>query len=205
MKNQLSIGFLLGILILSCNTSERKKKNDIESMKSNLITYANDLAFKNNGKVTIYTIQVIKLDTIDKRNIDSNFINKEANNKTDSYLEQCKLAQLKAKQSLTLLELSQLAGSSSSIQKYKDEVLTNTKEAQLYLDSSKLTIKISDSLLRLVSKINSPDKIYRMKTFIKATFYYGKDSTNTMDTIYYSFRKDLKLYSPENSDYSIKF
>ncbi len=205
MNKRILISSVICVLFFSCTNSEKKKENDIELMKSNLISYANDIAFKSNGKIKIYEVKVIKVDTIDKKSIDSSFITLEATVKSDSYLNQSKTAQSKTKLSLSLLELAQLSGDSYHIKKYKEEGAGYLDEARLYIDSSKYILKIADSLLKLVAKNNSLDKIYKLKTFIKATSYYGKDSLNTMDTVYYSFTKDLNLYPPDKSDYKIKY
>lgn len=189
------------IVIFACN----KKENDIEKMKTNLINDYNDLAFKNSWKVNIYTIEVIKIDTLNKGLIDSNYIYSESNNKNEIYLNKSKEAQSKAEGLSPIIELSRLANNSNSLQKYKEEFLTYIKEASLYIDSIKQTKKISDSLLILVSKNKNFEKIYQMKAFTKATFYSKNDSTNLLDTVYYNFTKDLKLYPPDKSEYKIKF
>ena len=173
MKSNKLIFFCFVIVLFSCINKEGKKESDIEIIKSNLSSYLSDLAFKNNNKIKIHSIQIFKIDTIDKKQQDSSFVTNKINEKIDSYKKLIKFS--------------------------------NNIEAKLYEDSTKLMLKLSDSILKLIKSNKNIEKVYKTTTLLKATFYYGKDSTNFLDTIYPNFKKDLKVYFYENSDYKINF
>ncbi len=201
IKPILKLAFL-SLILISCNNKENKKINDIETMKSNLIQYMNDNAFKENGKLTIYKFEIIKVDTVSKNLVDSAFIISEITLKLKELVTQGQYSIAKAKQYKALYELSSLADQPSS--EYRDEMKKYAKEANLYSDSITYFNKILDSIRYGISKNVNKSNIYEMKSFIKATLYINKDSVNILDTTFYYFNKDFKVYNNKNYDFKLK-
>lgn len=173
--------------ILSC--SNRYEKN-LQQMTSNVKQMLLDEAFKNNKKLNILEIKVLRYDTISENYVDSirlkaiGFQFNYYNNVIQSTL---KLAKLKQQQAYLYNELNIKDIAKMNL----DESNADVEKAKVLSDTLKL-FALQDSLIRvkIMNRVN-PKIFFKAKAFIKATESDDKESKNTLDTLYYIFDKDL--------------
>ena len=185
-------------ILISFFGCKSQKEKDIIFIKDDLIKNFNDIAFKQNGKLSINNFEIVKLDTLRKGLIDSFLIIRTNDAKFNEIENILKLKTDEAKSSLNLLRLSVLADNSIMKDKYKEETQTLTNEIRAYADSLNEIIKYKESLLKSTSKAINKDFGYEVKTFFKGTMFIGKDSSNFIDTVRFYYTKDLKRIKEED-------
>ena len=185
MKNIL---ILLSIIVLvGCKSKYEKNLSIMEAnYKQSLI----DDAFRNNQKLTIFTLKAIRYDTINENSIDTIRLIRlslRRNNLIDLVVSQTNSLE-------TEKDIMNLTDDPVLHSFYREKIKESLKESQPQVDTIEM-LKLKDSIIkqRILSKRNHV-RYFRLKIFEKSTLKKDTISENCMDTIFIYFDKNLKLF-----------
>ena len=193
MQKKNFINILIAITLLSCSTPITQNKSLEDKFADIIRNNIKDNALKNKSDFKIYSLNILKINTIASNTLDSQLMIK-----ISGKINICNaMANLYLSMSATNARIKALnkkikRGVLPSIA--SEDIENDTYKAQLYKDSAKYYNNLLDSLNKLsIHNIRFSDTLYQIRSFLKATEKKNNDSTNYFGIKYYYITKDKKV------------
>ncbi len=154
------------ICLVGCKSNQQESKEVFENIMNK---HVQGIAEKQKAKLKLYSLDVVKVDTIDENKLDTWYMTNATVPLVSYY--------------------SDLVVSTSN--RYKQDLeVSYLKQMKEYNDSMNKYVRIDELLQNRVEKRQEPEVVYQVRAFVKATYFMPNDTTYKRDTSTYFFDKN---------------
>lgn len=186
---KLHLIILICLILFSCKD---KRKDNLETMESDVKTFLNDQAFKDNYKLKIIEFKSFGYDTVNENYLDTLKL-LSAMDMFDHFKKLTKnaieIARLKNQQ----YQIYSSLGDKNLNDINKEDFEKAIKDANEYRDSMTKYNLLDSNIRERIIQRKKPENIYKAKFFIKATASKNGKDENMLDTLYIYFDKNIKI------------